>query len=174
MRRLSFLNLSKTFVTAIIVFTFTGWIGWVGLILVILKLVGVIHWPWWLAALPLEYGVLFCFYMTIDGAKYRKGLKDAGGYARATQPFAELGGEKLQIQSIITLGPEHIGDTINRLSKIPGRLKFNQALVDAALEDYYLLQLAMFGNKEQNALITIQEWRKSGLNLPAEGSPQFS
>jgi len=43
--------------------------------------------------------------------------------------------------------------------------------VDAALEQYYLLQLAMFGNKNQNAHDTVKEWRKSGLDLPEEGSP---
>lgn len=65
-------------------FTFTGWIGWVGIIIVILKFTNVIHWSRWLAALSLEYGVIYCLYMTIDGAKYKAGLKDACGYARAT------------------------------------------------------------------------------------------
>jgi hypothetical protein len=174
MKSLSFTNLLKTFIIAIIVFIFTGWIGWVGIILVILKFTNVIHWSWWLAALPLEYGVIYCLYMTIDGARYKAGLKDAGGYARATQPLTELGGESFQIQTIINQGPEHIGETINRLSKIPNRLQFNQTLVAAALEHYYLLQLAMFGNKNQNAHITVKEWRKSGLDLPEEGSPNFS
>ena len=49
-----------------------------------LRVFGVIHWPWWVAALPLEYGVIYCLYMTIDGALYRAGLKKIGGYARFT------------------------------------------------------------------------------------------
>jgi hypothetical protein len=62
-----------------------GWIGWVGIVLVLLRAFGVIHWPWWGAALPLIYGVIYCVYMTIDGALYRAGLKKVGGYARFTQ-----------------------------------------------------------------------------------------
>lgn len=172
MKSLSTTNFIKTFISATIIFIVTGWIGWVGLILVILKFFDIIHWSWWLTALPLEYGVIYCLYMTIDGAKYREGIKDAGGYARATQPFLE--DENLQIQTIIKEGAENIGETINKLSKIPSRLKFNQALVDASLEHYYLLQLAMFGNKNQNAYVTIKEWRESGLDLPEEGSSKFS
>lgn len=71
-------------------FTFRGWIGWVGIVLIALKLFGVIGWPWWVAALPLEYGVLYCFYMTIDGALYRAGLKKVGGYARFTTSDEQL------------------------------------------------------------------------------------
>ena len=78
------LELPIRFVRALIGFTFFGWIGWAGLILLLLRLVGVIHWPWWAAALPLEYGALYCLYMTIDGALYRLGLKRIGGYARWT------------------------------------------------------------------------------------------
>ncbi len=78
------IDLPVRFIFAVVAFTFGGWIGWLGILLVILKLIGVTHWPWWLAALPLEYGVLYSFYMTIDGALYRAGLKDVGGYARFT------------------------------------------------------------------------------------------
>ncbi len=73
------IDLPVRFIFAVVAFTFGGWIGWLGILLVILKLIGVIHWPWWLAALPLEYGVLYSLYMTIDGALYRAGLKDVGG-----------------------------------------------------------------------------------------------
>jgi hypothetical protein len=55
-----------------------------------LKFFGVIHSPWWVAALPLEYGVLYCLYMTIDGALYRAGRKDIGGYARFTATDEQL------------------------------------------------------------------------------------
>jgi hypothetical protein len=55
---------------------------------------------------------------------------------------------------------------------VPSRLKFNQALVDAQLKPYYFLQLAIFGNKNQNTHVTIKEWRQSGLDLPQEGSPK--
>ena len=79
------LDLPVRFIFALIGFTFMGWIGWVGIVLVLLRVFGVIHWPWWVAALPLIYGVIYCLYMTIDGALYRAGLKGVGGYARWTQ-----------------------------------------------------------------------------------------
>ena len=69
------MKLFTTFLFAFISFTFTGGIGWLGLILIGLKIFSVIHWSWWIAALPLEYGVIYCMYMTIDGAKYQAGLK---------------------------------------------------------------------------------------------------
>jgi hypothetical protein len=78
------IDLPFRFIFAFLGFTFLGWIGWVGIVLIGLKFFGVIGWPWWVAALPLEYGVLYCLYMTIDGALYRAGRKDIGGYARFT------------------------------------------------------------------------------------------
>ena len=79
------IDLPLRFLFALISFTFRGWIGWSGILLVLLKVIGVIHWPWWGAALPLEYGVIYCVYMTIDGALYRAGLKNVSRYARFTQ-----------------------------------------------------------------------------------------
>jgi hypothetical protein len=84
------IDLPLRFVFALIGFTFLGWIGWVGIVLIALKLFGVIGWPWWVATLPLEYGVLYCLYMTIDGALYRAGLKNVGGYARGTSDPSEV------------------------------------------------------------------------------------
>ena len=85
MKLLMFLiDLPIRFIFALVGFTLGGWIGWLGIILVSLRFLGVIHWPWWLVALPLEYGVIYCLYMTIDGALYRAGLKKIGGYARFT------------------------------------------------------------------------------------------
>src|SRR6266513_891698 len=85
MKLLRFLiDLPIRFIFALVGFTLGGWIGWLGIILVLLRVFGVIDWPWWLAALPLEYGVIYCLYMTIDGALYRAGLKKVGGYARFT------------------------------------------------------------------------------------------
>jgi hypothetical protein len=81
---LFFLELPVRFAVTLINFTLLGWIGWVGIILLLLRVIGIIHWPWWVAALPLEYGVLYCVYMTIDGALYRAGLKNVGGYAGFT------------------------------------------------------------------------------------------
>jgi hypothetical protein len=78
------IDLPIRFVFALVGFTLGGWIGWMGIILVLLRFLGVIHWPWWLAALPLEYGVIYCLYMTIDGALYRAGLKKVGDYAGFT------------------------------------------------------------------------------------------
>jgi len=83
------LDLPFRFILAVIGFTLCGWIGWLGLLLVALRVFGVIHWSWWLAALPLEYGLIYCLYMTIDGALYRAGWKKAGSYARFTQPFIQ-------------------------------------------------------------------------------------
>jgi hypothetical protein len=85
------IELPFRFIFALIGFTFRGWIGWVGIVLITLRIIGVIHWHWWLAALPLEYGVIYCLYMTIDGALYRAGLKDVGGYARFTSTDEQLG-----------------------------------------------------------------------------------
>ena len=79
------IELPVRFILALVGFAFGGWIGWVGILLLLLRVIGVIHWSWWLAALPLEYGVIYCLYMTIDGALYRAGVKKAGGYARFTQ-----------------------------------------------------------------------------------------
>lgn len=91
MKTLMFIiDLPLRFVFAFLGFTFLGWGGWVGLVLIGLKLFGVIGWPWWVAALPLEYGVLYCLYMTIDGALYRAGRKDIGGYARFTSTDEHL------------------------------------------------------------------------------------
>jgi hypothetical protein len=85
MKLLKFLiDLPIRFALALVGFTLGGWIGWLGIILILLRFLGVIHWPWWLAALPLEYGIIYCLYMTIDGALYRGGLKEIGGYARST------------------------------------------------------------------------------------------
>jgi hypothetical protein len=79
------LELPIRFILALVGFTFFGWIGWLGLLLIGLKFFHVITWPWWVAALPLVYGVLYCLYMTIDGALFRAGVKGIGAYARYTQ-----------------------------------------------------------------------------------------
>lgn len=161
---------------ALIKFTFNGLIGWLGIILILLKIFGIIHWSWWLVALPLEYGVIYCLYMTIDGARYRAGLKDVGAYASFTSfnsPQSQHESETFQIQIIIKEGPDYIGETIDKLCNVKNRMKFNQALLDASLEHYFLLQLAMLGNKNVNAYETIKKWREAGLKLPEEGSPEF-
>ena len=176
MKNFSFTNLTKTFFFALLKFTFTGGIGWLGIIFILLKVFDIIHWSWWLVALPLEYGAIYCLYMTIDGAKYRAGLKDVGGYASFTSftsSPSQQESENLQIQIIIKEGPEYIGETIDKLCKKPSRLKFNQALLDASIEHYYCLQLAMFADKNVNAYVTIKKWKEAGLKLPEEGSPEF-
>jgi len=91
MKTLMFLvDLPIRFVLALLQFTFFGLGGWLGLVLVALKFFHVITWPWWVVALPLAYGVLYCLYMTIDGALFRAGLKDVGGYARYTSSEAQV------------------------------------------------------------------------------------
>jgi hypothetical protein len=84
------IDLPLRFLFALIAFTFGGLGGWVGIVLVVLRVIGVIHWPWWVVTLPLAYGVIYCLYMTIDGALYRAGLKDIGGYARFTAPDKQI------------------------------------------------------------------------------------
>ena len=117
MKPLIFLiDLPVRFVFAFVGFTFGGWIGWLGIVLVLLRFVGVIHWPWWFAALPLEYGVLYCLYMTIDGALYRAGLKKMSGYARATTfasreaeeafKLSEMGADAYMAEKEAELGPQ--------------------------------------------------------------------
>ena len=140
-------------ILALIAFTFRGWIGWSGIVLVLLKVIGVIHWQWWVVTLPLEYGVIYSLYMTIDGALYRAGVKNVGRYARFTQgeqEYAKLVAPQAQdavkerqqtgqaidqskIQEIISEGPECIGATIDACCEDPNRRHFAQALLDAAL-----------------------------------------
>jgi hypothetical protein len=104
MKLLRFLiDLPIRFIFALVGFTLGGWIGWLGIILVALRFFGVIHWPWWLAALPLEYGVIYCLYMTIDGALYRAGLKKVGGYASFTSFESREAEEAFRLSQI---GPE--------------------------------------------------------------------
>jgi hypothetical protein len=86
---LSLLDLPIRLILALIGFVVGGWIGWLGILLVVLRACGVIHWSWWLAALPLEYGVIYCLYMTIDGALYRAGVKKVGRCAEFTQAFKQ-------------------------------------------------------------------------------------
>jgi len=93
------IDLPFRFVFVLFGFTFFGWIGWLGIVLVALKLFGVIGWPWWVAALPLEYGLLYCLYTTIDGALYRAALKKVGGYARFTASDEEL--ERAEVEQVL-------------------------------------------------------------------------
>ena len=58
------IDLPLRFISALIAFTFRGLGGWLGIVLVLLKVTGVIHWRWWVAALPLEYGVVYCLFLT--------------------------------------------------------------------------------------------------------------
>ena len=174
MSPLSFGSLIKTFFKALIAYTFGGLGGWIGIVLVLLRITGIIHWQWWVVTLPLEYGVFYCLYMTIDGAFYRSGKRDAGRYARFTQPFLQSETYyQTKIQEIISGGPERIGETIDALCEEPNSIYFAQTLLDAALEPYFLLQLAMFANKKENAYVTIKKWKDAGLKLPDEGTPEF-
>lgn len=168
MKSLSFTGLIKTFVFALIKFIINGWIGWVGIVFILLRIIGIIHWSWWMATLPLEYGAIYCLYMTIDGALYRAGFKGVGAYARYTSSVSQPESEILQIQTIIIEGPEYIGETIDRLCNVKSRLKFNQSLLDASLLHYSLPQLAILGNKNLNSKKTIKKWKESGLKFSEE------
>jgi len=63
--------------------------------------------------LPLEYGVLYCLYMTIDGALYRAGLKDIGGYARATASDEQIANAEFQ-------QAQQMMDSMRNRNKTPG------------------------------------------------------
>ena len=109
------------FIFALVGFTFSGWIGWVGMILLLLRIVGVIYWPWWLAALPLEYGVIYSVYMTIDGALHRgdfKGRREVRTFYASPVIYSH---KQLKIKEIIAEGPERIGEMIDAWSEDPNR-----------------------------------------------------
>jgi len=67
---------------------------------------------------------------------------------------------------------EEIATTINRLVEA-GHMAKAQDLLELALEEYFVLQLAMFANTKVNASVTIAEWKQAGLRLPAEDTDEF-
>jgi len=173
MKNLSFISLIKTFLFSLLKFTLAGGIGWLGIIFILLKIFNIINWSWFIIGIPLEYGVVYCLYMTIDGAKYRAGLKSAGKHALYTSGLSKQEAENLQIQTIVKEGPDHVGEIIDRLCNVKGRLNFNQALLDGSLQRYSLSELAILGNKDAKLNETLKKWQKSGLILPKEGTPKL-
>ena len=102
--------------------------------------------------------------------------KQAQHAAKEEQRKQEASGQTIdhsKIQEIISQGPERIGPTIDACCEDPNQRVFAQALLDNALKDYFLLQLAMFANTKVNAYVTINRWKNAGLKLPAEGTPEF-
>ncbi len=67
---------------------------------------------------------------------------------------------------------EEIANTINRLVEA-GHIAKAQELLELALDDYFVLQLAMFANTKVNAYVTIAAWKQAGLRLPAEDTDEF-
>ena len=67
---------------------------------------------------------------------------------------------------------EEIATTINRLVKA-GYIPKAQELLESSLNAYFVLQLAMFADKQVNANITIAAWKQAGLRLPAEDTNEF-
>ena len=67
---------------------------------------------------------------------------------------------------------EEIATTINRLVKA-GYIAKAQELLELSLDDYFVLQLAMFADKQVNAYTTIAAWKQAGLRLPAEDTDEF-
>jgi len=67
---------------------------------------------------------------------------------------------------------EEIANTINRLVKA-GHIAKAQELLDLSLDDYFVLQLAMFADKKVNAYTTIATWKQARLRLPAEDTDEF-
>jgi hypothetical protein len=67
---------------------------------------------------------------------------------------------------------EEIATTINGLVKA-GHIPKAQQLLELSLNDYFVLQLAMFADKKVNAYITIAAWKQAGLRLPAEDTAEF-
>src|SRR5438067_12478652 len=134
MKLLRFLiDLPIRFIVALVGFTLGGWIGWLGIILVLLRFLGLIHWPWWLAALPLEYGVIYCVYMTIDGALYRAGFKNVGRYARFTQGEHEY--------AKVVAG--QAGDTASLMNEI-GRIKKTPAEKERMMDSLKITRSEIF------------------------------
>jgi hypothetical protein len=70
---------------------------------------------------------------------------------------------------VIKEGPGHIARAIDACCKDPSQMVFAQALLDKALENYFLIQLAMLANTKVNAYVTISRWKNAGLKLPTEG-----
>jgi hypothetical protein len=90
-------------------------------------------------------------------------------------PIQRVTGQLLEVDlplSLQEIGPERIGATIDACCEDPNQ-RAAHALLDNALEDYFLLQLAMFANKKVNAYVTINRWKNAGLKLPVEGTPEF-
>jgi hypothetical protein len=115
------IELPLRFILALLGFTFFGLIGWLGLLLIGLKFFHVITWPWWVATLPLAYGVLYCIYMTIDGAFFRAGLKGVGAYARYTSGLPQEACGKEDEQKL----EEHriVGEIIASIPTLEARRK---------------------------------------------------
>ena len=67
---------------------------------------------------------------------------------------------------------EEIATAINRLVK-SGEIAKAQDLLELSLDDYFVLQLAMFADKNVNAYTTIAAWKQAGLRLPAEDTAEF-
>src|SRR5947207_201309 len=67
---------------------------------------------------------------------------------------------------------EEIANTINHLVEA-GHIAKAQELLELALDDYFVLQLAMFADKKVNAYTTIAAWKQAGLRLPAEDTDEF-
>jgi hypothetical protein len=67
---------------------------------------------------------------------------------------------------------EEIANTINRLVE-SGHIAKAQELLELALDNYFVLQLAMFANTKVNAYATIAAWKQAGLRLPAEDTDEF-
>ena len=67
---------------------------------------------------------------------------------------------------------EEIANTINRLVEA-GHIAKAQELLELALDDYFVLQLACFANTKANPYVTIAAWKQAGLRLPAEDTDEF-
>src|SRR5260370_3111918 len=136
---------------ALISFTFRGWIGWSGIVLVLLKVIGVINWPWWVAALPLEYGVIYCVYMTIDGALYRAGSKSVGRYAGFTQSEHEYGklvAEKELMMDSLKITRFEIFKRVNQ--NLPEQLRDSDGIARAIAEQInYATASAQFAGDDE-------------------------
>src|SRR5260370_41844618 len=79
--------------------------------------------------------------------------------------------DRMKIE-VLKEGPGHIGRTIDARCKDPSQMVFAQALLDKALEDYFLIQLAMLANTKVNAYVTIAAWKKAELRIPGQDMPR--
>lgn len=112
-------------------------------------------WWWDVALLIVLVGV-------IAEPTVRRWLKRRRERRKATEELVKF------LADTVEKGVEVIGPTIDALSKNPATTHKAQLLLNLASQYYYLLELAMFANKEVNAYVTLAAWKKAGLEFTGD------